>query len=119
MPMRIVDISTDISSTYADVLGKMKTVELTRGTPLARGASLAYQLAVKNLMTEIHYGPRDNLEWPCRRAHVAMLLTDIEAEYLKDYQEADDDMNVRFVLDDAACSLGELVGLIVNVEAEK
>ena len=119
MPMRIVDINTDISSTYADVLGKMKTVELTRGTPLTRGASLAYQLAVRDLVTEVHYGPRDSLEWPCRRAHVAMLLIDIEAEYLKDYQEADDDMNVRFVLDDAACSLGELVDLITNVEAEK
>lgn len=119
MPMRIVDINTDISSAYADAYGKMKTVELARGTPITRGASLAYQLAVKNLMTEVHYGPRDSLEWPCRRAHVTMLLIDIEAEYLKDYQEADDDMNVRFVLDDAAYSLGELVELITNVEAEK
>lgn len=41
MPMRIVDINTDISSAYADALGKMKTVELTRGTPLTRGAPLA------------------------------------------------------------------------------
>jgi len=117
--MRIVDINTDIGSTYADALGKMKIVELSEGTPLTRGASLAYQLAVKNLMTEIHYGPRDNLEWPCRRAHVAMLLTDIEAEYLKAYREADDDRNVRFALDDAACSLGALAELITNVEAEK
>lgn len=31
MPMRIVDINTDISSAYADALGKMEIVELTRG----------------------------------------------------------------------------------------
>ena len=41
MPMRIVDIDTDISSTYADALGKMEIAELTQGTPLTRGVSLA------------------------------------------------------------------------------
>ena len=118
MPMRIIDISPNIASAYADALAKMQTVELAAGTPVTRGVSTAYQFAVKDLLTEIHYGPKDNLEWPRRAALVTALLTDIELEYLKHHHATEGNGNVRFVLDDAACALEKLVDLISEVKPE-
>lgn len=117
MPMRIIDITPDISSAYADALAKMETAELTTGTAITRGASLAYKLTVEKLLTEVHYGPRDNLEWPRRATYVSAILSDIELEYLKLYHATEDKSAVRFALDEAACALEKLADLVKDIKS--
>lgn len=117
MPMRIIDITPDISSTYADALAKMETVELAIGTPITRGASLACKLAVEKLLTEVHYGPKDNLEWPRRAAYVSAIINDIELEYLKLYRATEEGTGVRFALDEASCALEKLAALVKDIKS--
>lgn len=114
MLTRIIDINTDIRDAYAQALAEMETVELTCGTPISRGASIAYKWALKQLMTELGSDVSDKVDWPRRAVLAVAAISDLEHEYLKLQDSEELFTEAREVLDGAAEALETLADLILN-----
>ena len=114
MLTRIIDINTDIRDAYAQALAEMETVELTHGTPISRGASIAYKWALKQLMTELGSDVSDKVDWPRRAVLAVAAISDLEHEYLKLQGSEELFTEAHDALEGAAGALETLADYILN-----
>ena len=119
MLTRIIDINTDIRDAYAQALAEMETVELTCGTPISRGASIAYKWALKQLMTELGSDVSDKVDWPRRAVLAVAAISDLEHEYLKLQDSEELFTEAREALDGAAEALETLADYILNAASKE